>query len=89
MKISPKHIAAAREAQAATAWDAAQPDPRKPWRPWKENEPADAVIQSRTSMRRKNHYVRFAQAKKKNLTTWMFDELDRVSKFDPAAPARK
>jgi hypothetical protein len=51
-------------------------------RPPKEGETATGQIQLRTTMDRKNAYVRAAKPKK--LTEWIFDHLDRAAGYKPS-----
>ena len=50
-------------------------------RPPKEGTPAAGQIQIRTTLDRKNAYVRAARPKK--LTEWIFENLDRASGYQP------
>lgn len=50
-------------------------------RPTKEGEPATGQIQLRTTMERKNAYVRAAKPRK--LTEWIFEHLDKAAGYTP------
>lgn len=64
----------------ASAYDAAQPDPRKPGRPTRDTEGATGHIQLRVTMARKNAYVRAAKPQK--LTEWIFENLDKAAGYE-------
>lgn len=74
MKTSSRH---------ADAYDAAQPDPRKPARgpgqPPKDGTAATGHIHLRVTMARKNAYVRAARPGK--LTEWIFERLDKAAGY--------
>jgi uncharacterized protein (DUF1778 family) len=50
-------------------------------RPPAEGETASGHIQARTTMSRKNAYVRAAQARKMKLTEWIFDCCDKAAGY--------
>lgn len=60
-----------------------KPSAEKPLRgrPPIAGETATAQIQLRTTMARKNAYVRAAKPRK--LTAWIFEHLDRAAGFEP------
>jgi hypothetical protein len=49
--------------------------------PPKDGSPATGQIQLRVTMARKNAYVRAAKPRK--LTAWIFEHLDKASKYEP------
>lgn len=51
-------------------------------RPPIAGEVADGQIQLRTTMARKNAYVRAAKPKK--LTEWVFEQLDKAAGYEPS-----
>lgn len=54
---------------------------QKRGRPPHEGETATGQIQSRTTMARKNAYVKKAQSEGKSLTKWMFDTCDKEAGY--------
>jgi hypothetical protein len=57
------------------------PEIPKRGRPPIEGETATGQIQLRTTMRRKNAYVK--AAKPKSLAAWMFEQCDKASGYEP------
>ncbi len=57
------------------------PSSRKAGRPPIAGQTADAQIQLRTTMERKNAYVQAAKPRK--LTAWIFEQLDRAAGYTP------
>ena len=55
--------------------------PLKRGQPPKDGVPATGQIQLRVTMARKNAYVRAAKPRK--LTAWIFEHLDKASKYEP------
>ena len=53
----------------------------KAGRPPLSGEAANGQIQLRVTMARKNAYVRAAKPRK--LTAWIFEHLDKASKYEP------
>lgn len=68
-------------ADAAAAHDAAQPDPRKPGRPLRNDVAATGHVHIRTTLSRKAAWVRAAKPRK--LAEWMTENLDRAAKYEP------
>lgn len=58
-----------------------KPEEPKPGRPPREGETANAHIHLRTTLARKNAYVRAAKPNK--LTEWCFEHLDKAAGFYP------
>ena len=56
-------------------------DQPKRGQPVKDGVAAKGWIQLRVTMARKNAYVR--RAKPKKLTAWIFEHLDKASKYEP------
>jgi len=66
--------------KSAAAYDAAQPDPRKPGRPPINGETATGHIHIRTTLPRKGHWARAARPK--SLAQWATEILDKASGYE-------
>lgn len=69
------------EDHQAAAYDAAQPDPRRPGRPPSDVTSATAHIHLRVTPERKSAYVR--AAKPQSLAEWMTEACDRAAFYEP------
>jgi hypothetical protein len=64
---------------SAAAYDAAQPDPRKPGRPPINGETAKGHVHIRATLARKSAWVR--AAKPQSLAHWATENLDRAANY--------